>query len=356
MEGNVDMEWLYDCVLQIVKSPEFRNPIKDFVDDNCGSFIGVDENTFEQGALHKEFIELVDNLLDTLTKDIGITDEMFCLAAKKGLEDKKSKKYFEQLISFTNYNYFKNLMTKRNLYLEELAYKEMMKDKEEGKNNEITKEQMEELEKKAKEMEEDQLQCALKMSLAAEEEMKKLQALEDADLEKAIQLSLQEQQKKEEKTPLIQMQPEKAKTEEKKEEKPKEDIKVKEIPKEIVKEKQLNPIDKVAIKQKLLQEHDEKMKNILQNKIAPLPVFNAKGNESLNKKLNEIEESKAKKLQEYREMILRMKKEKRQKEENEVDDILKPGGDQKVSEEDKKRANLRKQLAERLKANLNTKK
>jgi hypothetical protein len=189
MEGNVDMEWLYDCVLQIVKSPEFRNPIKDFVDDNCGSFIGVDENTFEQGALHKEFIELVDNLLDTLTKDIGITDEMFCLAAKKGLEDKKSKKYFEQLISFTNYNYFKNLMTKRNLYLEELAYKEMMKDKEKGKNNDITKEQMEEFEKKAKEMEEDQLQCALKMSLAAEEEMKKLQALEDADLEKAIQLS-----------------------------------------------------------------------------------------------------------------------------------------------------------------------
>ena len=77
--------------------------------------------------------------------------------------------------------------------------------------------------------------------------MKKLQALEEADLEKAIQLSLQEQQKKEEKSPLIQMQPENAKTEAKKEEKPKEDIKVKEIPKEVVKEKQLNPINKVAI-------------------------------------------------------------------------------------------------------------
>ena len=151
------------------------------------------------------------------------------------------------------------------------------------------------------------------------------------------------------------MQPEQLKKEEKKVEKPKEEVKVKEIPKEIVKEKQLNPIDKVTIKQKMLEAHDEKMKNLLQSK--QLPVFNAKGNESLNKKLNELEENKAKKLQEYREMILKMKKEKRQKEENEVDDILNAGtGGEKVSEEDQKRANMRKQLADKLKAKLNLKK
>ena len=166
--GKEDIDWIYDCIFQIVKSPEFRNPIKDFVDENCNSFIGVEENTFEQGGLHKEYIELVDNLLETLTKEIGITDEMFCLAAKKGLDDKKSKKYFEQLISFTNYNYFKNLMTKRNLYLEELAYKEMMKEKGQGEGEEdegLTEAKMKELEQKTKEMEENELQCALKMSM-----------------------------------------------------------------------------------------------------------------------------------------------------------------------------------------------
>ena len=206
-------------------------------------------------------------------------------------------------------------------------------------------------------MEENELQCALKMSLAVEEEKKKLKALEDEELERAIKLSLLEQQKKEEKTPLIQMQPEQLKKEEKKEEKSKEEEKPKEIPKEIVKEKQLNPIDKVALKQKMLQKHDEEMKNLLQSK--PLPVFNTKGNENLNRKLNEFEESKAKKLQEYREMILKMKKEERKKEEKEVDDILNAGtgaGGEKVSEEDKKRANMRKQLADKLKAKLNLKK
>ena len=349
--SNEDLEWMYEVVLQIIRSPEFRNPIKDFIDDNCNTFIGVDENTFEQGQLHKEFTQLIDNLLDTLTKDIGITEEMFCLAAKKGLNDPKSKKYFEQLISFTNYNYFKNLMTKRNFQLEELAYKQMMADRKAGQGGE-SEENEEELEKKRKEMEENELQCALKMSLAIEEEKKKLEQIEDEELQRAIQLSLSEQQAKEQPSPLVQMQPtpSKMKQTQPKKEEPK---KMEEPPKEV--EQQLNPVDKVALKQKLLKEHDEKMKNIASQKLAPLPNFTS-NNEGLNKKLNEFEQNKAKKLQEYREMILKMKKEKRQKEENEVDDILKVGGEAKMSEEEQKKLNLRKQLADKLKAKLNIKK
>ena len=358
-----DLEWMYEVVLQIIRSPEFRNPIKDFIDDNCNTFIGLDENTFEQGALHKQFVQLIDNLLETLTKDIGITEEMFCHAAKKGLNEPKAKKYFEQLISFTNYNYFKNLMTKRNFQLEELAYKQMMADK--NNNEEEGGEDDEELEKKRKELEENELQCALKMSLAVEEEKKKLEELEDEELQRAIKLSLDEQQAKEQPSPIIQMQPTPPKQQQtqppKKEPKKEEPKKMEEvIPKEA--EKKLNPVDKVALKQKMLLEHDKKMKNIASQKLSPLPNFSA-GNDSLNKKLNELEQNKAKKLQEYREMILKMKKEKRQKEENEVDDILKVGGTtgtggeiKKLTQEEQKKLDLRKQLADKLKAKLNLKK
>ena len=275
-EGSGDLDWMYDIVLQIIRSPEFRNPIKDFIDDCCGSFIGVEENTFEQGALHKQFIQLIDNLLETITKDIGITEEMFCMAAKKGLNDPKAKKYFEQLISFTNYNYFKNLMTKRNFQLEELAYKQMMADK--GENNEEGEENDEELEKKRKEMEENELQCALKMSLAIEEEKKKLEDLEDEELQKAIRLSLEDQKAKEEPSPIAQMQPTPSKQTAqqiqppKKEPKKTEPQKMEEV---IPPEKKLSPIDKVAIKQKLLLEHDQKMKNLATQKLAPLPNFSA---------------------------------------------------------------------------------
>ena len=94
MSKTEDLDWIYECVLQVVKSPEFRNPIKDFIDDFCGTFIGLEENTFDQGNLHKEFVSLIDNLLETLTKDLGITEEMFCMAAKKGLNEPKEKKVF----------------------------------------------------------------------------------------------------------------------------------------------------------------------------------------------------------------------------------------------------------------------
>ena len=362
--------WIYDTVVQIVKSPEFRNPLKDFIDDNCGSFIGVEENTFEQGAIHKEFITLADNLLETMTQEIGITEEMFCLAAKRGLEDQKeNKKYFEQLIAFNNYNYFKNLMTKRNLHLEKIAYEEMMKDKQKESQaqpeNKDNNEELQKLKEEQNKAEKGELECALKMSLALEEEAKKLKELEDAELEKAIKLSLLEQQKSSNPTPLIQSNPNlQIKLDPQKEE-PKTPVSQSEQKQEIKPEipKKLNPIDKVALKQKQLKEYDEKMKNIIQTKKIPAPVFNDKANESLNKKLEEMEANKEKTFQQYREMILKMKKEKRHQEKKEGGDILAFGMDEKekdknlpkMSAEELEKLKKKKLLAEQLKAKLKKK-
>ena len=64
---NVDK--VYEYVLKKVSSPEFRNKIKDFIDDNCSIFLDIEENTFQQGGLFNEFTMLVDNLLDQLCKD-----------------------------------------------------------------------------------------------------------------------------------------------------------------------------------------------------------------------------------------------------------------------------------------------
>ena len=373
--GDEDLfNWIYDTVLEIVKSPEFRNPLKDFIDENCGSFIGIEENTFEQGDLHKQFITLAENLLETMTQEIGITEEMFCMAAKKGLEDQKeNKKYFEQLIAFNNYSYFKNLMTKRNLHLEKMAYEEMMKDKQKEiqPENKDNNEELKKLEEEQNRAEKGELECALKMSLAIEEEAKKLKELEDAELEKAIKLSLIEQQKSPNPTPLIQTKPDIEIKLDPQPEPPKQPTQqpiqqptqqpepkkeeVKEIP------KKLNPIDKVALKQRLLKEHDEKMKNIIQTKKAPVPIFNDKASESLNKKLEEMEANKEKTFQQYREMILKMKKEKRQQEEKEGGDILAMGMEEKeknapkLSPEEEEKLKKKKLLAEQLKARLKKK-
>ena len=55
--------------------------------------------------------------------DLGANEQQFVLAAKRGLHSKENKKYFEQLIACDNFIYFKNMMVKKNLQLEEAAYK-----------------------------------------------------------------------------------------------------------------------------------------------------------------------------------------------------------------------------------------
>ncbi len=58
-----------------------------------------------------------------MLNDIGASEHQFILAAKKGLHSKENRKYFEQLIACDNFIYFKNMMVKKNLQLEEQAYK-----------------------------------------------------------------------------------------------------------------------------------------------------------------------------------------------------------------------------------------
>ena len=133
--SSKEIDSVYNYVLTKVKSPEFRNPIKDFIDENCQIFIDVSENTFQQGALFNEFTQLIDNLLESLCKENNISEEMFLLASKKGLDDEKNKKYFEQLISFNNYNYFKSMMTKRNYQIIKMVEEQMEKKGEKKKRN-----------------------------------------------------------------------------------------------------------------------------------------------------------------------------------------------------------------------------
>jgi len=68
---------------------------------------------------------MVETLLDYLLADLEITQEQFLRSAKYGLES-ENKKYFEQIIACDNYIYFKSLMVKRNLQLQDETYKMMV--------------------------------------------------------------------------------------------------------------------------------------------------------------------------------------------------------------------------------------
>ena len=182
-----DENSIYKWLVKKITSKVFRNPIKQFIDENCQSFIGVEENSFEQGELFNEFTLLIENLLEDVLKEGNISEEMFTLACKRGLDDEKSKKYFEQIISFSNFNYFKSMMTKRNFQIIKYAEEQMSK-KEQNKELLPSKEEI-------KETEEKELEQAIKMSLALEDEVRRLKEIEDEELRRAIKLSLKESAK-----------------------------------------------------------------------------------------------------------------------------------------------------------------
>jgi hypothetical protein len=122
---------------------------------------------------------LIENLLDKMLNEIGISQEIFLLVAKRGLEHPEDKKYYEQIIACENYLYFKNMMIKRNLQLEEQAMQLMYKQDKNKQEDFTVSAEWKNLQKMR---EANELECAIQMSLALEEEKRKLQELEDEDL------------------------------------------------------------------------------------------------------------------------------------------------------------------------------
>ena len=82
---------IYNQVEYKVSCPQFRNPIKNYVDENCFTFIDIDENSFEQGQLFNEMNQLIENLLNDVLAEGQLSQEDFLKAAERGMEDKKYK-------------------------------------------------------------------------------------------------------------------------------------------------------------------------------------------------------------------------------------------------------------------------
>ena len=231
---------IYKFVAKRISGPAFRNPLKNFIDENCITFIDVDENTFEQGQLFKELNQLLENLLDEVLKEGELTQEDFLKAAEKGTSDPKYKKYFNQVINFGDYNFFKSIMTKRNYQIIKMAEKQMEnaqkmeeEGKQEGGDGKSGDEKTKELVAKLLEEERQDYNEAIKQSLEEEDRRRRIAAIEEEELRRALKNSLVANPQKEE----PEIKKEEPKKEEPKKEEPKKEEPKKEEPKKEEKKK-----------------------------------------------------------------------------------------------------------------------
>jgi hypothetical protein len=182
------------------------------------TFIDVDENTFEQGELFKELNQLLENLLQEVLEDGQLTQEDFLQAAEKGITDPKYKKYFNQVINFGDYNFFKTIMTKRNYQIIKMAEQQManaQKMAEEGQEqnkeeeNYNNEQRTKELVAKLLEEEKKEYDEAIKQSLEEEDKRRRIAAIEEEELRRALKNSLMVQEKQKEEPEIKKEEPKK---------------------------------------------------------------------------------------------------------------------------------------------------
>lgn len=169
---NLFKDWLYDYIVEFLRSPTFKNPIKEFIDNNCSTFENKEENKLEHTLLHNKFKELIENSLEFMLIELNVNHEQFLKCAKVGLEDEKDKKHFENIIACDNFLYFKSMMVQRNAQLQEQAYKLMIASENKNSINTLTNDEAYNTLLKIKENTE--LECAIAMSLALAEEKTKI--------------------------------------------------------------------------------------------------------------------------------------------------------------------------------------
>lgn len=180
--SQLDFQLQYDIIVGAITSPLFRNPIKNFIDKHCGSFLDVDENTIEQGNLFTKFNQLVESLLENVLKEYGLTEESFALIAEKGLKHPQHSKYFNQLVSMGDYNYFKSIMMKRNYQLVKQLESKMQQKENAQKKGEGQVQNQRKANEESTEAEKKDIEKAIKLSLQMRDKERRMEIIEKEEL------------------------------------------------------------------------------------------------------------------------------------------------------------------------------
>ncbi|EQC25568.1 hypothetical protein SDRG_16586 [Saprolegnia diclina VS20] len=188
-----DSEWVFDFIMNLFQSPAWEVPIMSFIDENCASFDTDDENKFIYTDLHQQFRDVVDGVLTANLAEIGISAADFadiCVQCRNSTEI--SMAVVNQILAIDDFLTFKKLMVKRNLELELEVITAVRDQKEKAADEARATLEAETKEGECKTMEDDDMDINdyvedywMEMDLLYKQE-----EMEQAELEAAIALSI----------------------------------------------------------------------------------------------------------------------------------------------------------------------
>ena len=89
MAQDDNFDWIFDFVMEVLKSPEWEVPVMSFIDTNCAVFDSEDENKLAYTDVHSSFRQVVDDVLTQKLAEVGVSAEDFAKACEVASEKKK---------------------------------------------------------------------------------------------------------------------------------------------------------------------------------------------------------------------------------------------------------------------------
>jgi hypothetical protein len=198
-----DHDWIFDYVLQFLESERFDASVMDFVDDNCEAFDSEDENKLIYTDIHREFKDHVETLIQSNLGELGISSDMFMEACERGRHGRDiNTVVFERMIAMDDFMTFKKIMVKRNTELQLEALKDysassvrdtapMSPEQEAAQYNSALRRSMREVGTPEKGPDAERMeQLALEQSLRELEVRHKQEQVEQMELEQALAMSM----------------------------------------------------------------------------------------------------------------------------------------------------------------------
>ncbi|XP_058881478.1 cilia- and flagella-associated protein 36 isoform X3 [Acipenser ruthenus] len=114
-----DSEWVVETIAGYLGSPDWVIPVTDFIEQKCTVFDDEDENKLAYTEIHQEYKEMVEKLLDSYTQEVGIGEEQFLEACTSPLAQSKAlQNVFRPVLAAEDFEMFKSLMIQKNVELQ----------------------------------------------------------------------------------------------------------------------------------------------------------------------------------------------------------------------------------------------
>lgn len=207
----MDNSWIAEVIVQFSRSPVWRTPVNNFIDENCYIFDNDVEMKLEYTVIHKKFVQLIDTLLTDFVNELGVPPEEAMESLHKALASKAElggqvDRFVSYIYGSENFQTFHRMMMRRNVELDILAMRAL---KEQGVDVDIpdvddvlgappqsNNQRSAAMRENAGYDEEEALRLAIAESLKDQGMSGKLLELEDAQLQEALMLSKQAEAEK----------------------------------------------------------------------------------------------------------------------------------------------------------------